>query len=69
MKHYCTHCSTRLAERQFTVHDPHGVSGRFCGAACYEAARESKPVLPVRAQHGDADTLMPVEGIMRHAGP
>lgn len=65
----CTHCRKPLtAERaRFEVHDPVGVSGTFCTAQCYEDERMGKPLVPVRQGHGDADTLMPSEGIVRHA--
>lgn len=38
----CRHCSVKLKERRFVVHDPNGVSGNFCSADCYEATRTGR---------------------------
>lgn len=61
---HCAHCSLPLTKERgrFEVHDPHGLSGVFCTARCYEQARDGKPV---KRAHGDADTLMQEEGIVR----
>lgn len=60
----CRHCSMKLKERRFVVHDPNGVSGNFCSADCYEAVRTGKAVSTARSLHSDLDTLLPSEGIL-----
>lgn len=65
MRMHCSHCSLPLTKERgrFEVHDPAGLSGVFCTSRCYEQAREGGK--PVKRAHGDADTLMQEEGIVR----
>lgn len=110
MRMHCSHCSLPLTKERgrFEVHDPHGLSGVFCTARCYEQVREIREnfaklspddqaqynsdlmllgsafikvsadgsvayvppdqwnkLKPVKRAHGDADTLMQEEGIVR----